>query len=97
MPKENNPELGSRHQVSDEVFVRVKEPEPRLNVPTVKCQRIALRFECSNCQMSKDSLELASRHQVSDAVFQRERTQILVECPKDNYKPSVSIHRFLYV
>ena len=34
--KENNPELASRHQVSDQVFVKVKGPEPRLSA-----QRIA--------------------------------------------------------
>ena len=34
-PKENNPELASRHQVSDQVLVRVKGPEPRLNAQRI--------------------------------------------------------------
>ena len=34
-PKDNNLELASRHQLSDEVFVRVKGPEPRLNTQII--------------------------------------------------------------
>ena len=34
-PKDNNLELASRHQLSDEVLVRVKGPEIRLNTQIV--------------------------------------------------------------
>ena len=41
MPEENNPALTSKHQVSDEAFVRVKGPERQLSAQRVTTLELA--------------------------------------------------------